>query len=108
MTIFLIIRGLVPVGHEKERLNERDPINFIVEVVEQPCFLKEVASRVSSCHIACSFKVVHADIGDSREHDSLEEEQTNGVLPTVAIDRVDQVVQVQERHVRIDELSEAA
>jgi hypothetical protein len=94
--ILLIIRGLVPVGHEEKALDKQKAVIFIVEIIQEliackyseknssgrvlfcsyPCFREECSPSCLSGGIAGLFQYLVTHKRGSAEHNSLIQKQT--------------------------------
>ena len=119
--IFLIIFRHVPVVNEKKCLNEGDPINIPVKVIEQLWLpistrsesqlssnrtyldlLIEVAASRSPIFVACFLKELEIHIGCPRKHHCLIQYQTDGRGGVFAVDSGKKILEIHDRQIGVD------
>ena len=99
--VLLVVGRLVPIGHQQERLNERNAVHFVVEVIQQPCALeKGLAGRFSGA-VPGGLKMPQVDKRGPRKHDRLKEEQTHPTNAIVLGYRLQEILKVEQWHVRM-------
>lgn len=116
--VFLVIGRLVPVCHQQKGLHERDAINLVVKVVQQlffklvgikdlafvatyPSSLKEDFPSSFPARVTGVEKMLDVNERSSSKHDSLEQQQAHPVDAIVAGNDLQELLQVQEGHVRM-------